>query len=338
MKKTYFILVLLLITIILLLSSFIYWFKKELGPLSSSSEKVRFVVEKGKSASEVGEELYRSNLIKSKLVFKIYVQVLDKTKNINAGEFELSPSMSVSEIVTVLGKGPEELWVTIPEGLRKDEVVEKIIQALEFEEGKDTAFRDEFLALAKTDEGYLFPDTYLFPRDVRAELVIERLRSTFDEKYKEDVQPYMRQSKYLKNEIVIMASILERETRSTSEKPVVAGILWKRIENDWPLQVDASVQYAVANLKLVSPNTKMVNWWPILTLNDLNINSPFNSYKYKGLPPSPICNPGITSLQAAANPEKSDYWFYIHSPEGQIYYARTPEEHASNVRKYLGRN
>jgi UPF0755 protein len=336
MKKIYYILVFLLVFVILSVSYFIYWFKIELGPVSTSSEKINFIVTKGKSASEIGEELYKENLIKNKLVFKLYVQFLDKSKNINAGEFELSPSMSVSEIVMALGKGPKELWVTIPEGLRREEVVERIIEALEIEENKKESFRNEFLGYSKSSEGYLFPDTYLFPKDVSARTVYERLRKTFDDKFDTNVSPFLKEKKYSKNEIVVMASILERETRTLEERPVVAGILWKRFENGWPLQVDASVQYAISNSKCQTSGVDC-DWWPVLTLDDLNINSPYNTYKYKSLPPAPICNPGLTSLESSAKAQDSDYWFYLHSPDGLIHYAKTSEEHAANVRKYLGK-
>lgn len=329
MKKIYYVIVLVLVAVIATVSYFCFWFKSNMQPVSTSNEKVSFVVAKGKSASQIGEELYKRHLIKSRLVFKLYVQFFDKSKSINAGEFELSPSMSVSEIVSALGKGPKELWVTIPEGLRKEEVVEKIITSLEMDEEKKNIFREEFLSLAKDSEGYLFPDTYLFPRNVQAKAVYDKLKSTFNQKYEGEVV-LPKDSNHTKSEIVIIASILERETKAASEKPVVAGILWKRIENGWPLQVDASVQYAVANLK------KGDSWWPVLTLDDLNINSSYNTYKFKGLPPAPICNPGSASLKAAANPQDSEYWFYIHSPDGQIHFAKTSEEHSSNVRKYLG--
>ncbi len=338
MKKIYYVIVSVLVIVIFSVSYFVYWFKAESGPASASAEKVRFVVEKGRSASEVGEQLYRSNLIRNRLVFKLYVQFLDKTKNINAGEFELSPSMALSEIVNTLGKGPKELWVTIPEGLRKEEIAGKLIQALEVEEGKSENFRNDFLNLSASSEGYLFPDTYLFPRDISAKIVVDRLRSTFADKYENKIAVLLKEGKYSKNEIVTMASILERETKGSEEKPVVAGILWKRIENGWPLQVDATVQYAVANLSPITNNQKPTDWWPVLTLDDLKVDSQYNTYKYKGLPPAPICNPGIVSLQAAANSEISDYWFYVHSPDGKIHYAKTAEEHALNVRKYLGKN
>ena len=336
MKRIYFIFVLILIVVIFSASSFYYWFKKELTPVSNSEEKVTFVVPKGTAASEIGSFLYNNRLIRNQLVFKIYVTLLNKTKSINAGEFELSPSMSVSEIVSVLGKGPKEFWVIIPEGLRKEEIVLRITESLPMNSEETIVFKEQFLDLAKTSEGYLFPDTYLFPKEATAKLVFERLRSIFDDKYESLVKKYA-DSKFTKGEIVTMASILERETKTTSEKPIVSGILWKRIENGWPLQVDASVQYAVANVSLKLQKQKDINWWPVLTLQDLDVDSPYNTYKYKGLPLAPICNPGLESLQAALDPQVSDYWFYIHSPDGTIHYAKTAEEHAANVRKYLNK-
>ncbi len=338
MKRIYFLLVILLAILILGVSGFFYWFKRETSPVSSSSEKVSVTIERGLSASGVGNRLYEKRLIKNKLAFKIYVQFLDKTQNINAGEFDLSPSMSVSEIVSILGRGAKELWVTIPEGLRKEEVVERIIKALEIEGERGDNFRSEFLTLSEDAEGYLFPDTYLFPREVTAKTVYQKLTNTFSEKYESSVLPYAGESKFSKKEIVIMASILERETKGLDERPIVAGILWKRIESDWPLQVDATVQYALASQQPTAYSQQSKNWWPQLTFDDLEIDSPYNTYKYKGLPPSPIGSPGLISLKAAASPQPSDYWFYIHAPDGQIYYAKDSAEHSANVRKYLGKD
>jgi UPF0755 protein len=127
---------------------------------------------------------------------------------------------------------------------------------------------------------------------------------------------------------VILASILERETKTDAERPVVAGILINRLNLGMPLQVDATVQYAVGTSK---------DWWPILTLEDLKVNSLYNTYKYAGLPPGPIANPGLSSLKAAFNPAQTDYLYYIHDPTGQIHYAKTLAEQNANIAKYLGK-
>ena len=133
-----------------------------------------------------------------------------------------------------------------------------------------------------------------------------------------------------------LASIIERETKGADERPVVAGILLKRLNAGWPLQVDASVQYAVSSSNCRG-RILDCEWWPILTRSDLDIDSRYNTYKYAILPPGPIANPGLTSLQAAVYPQSSDYWYYIHDDKGIIHYAKTHEEHNENVARYLGK-
>jgi UPF0755 protein len=315
----------------------IFWFRENSKPVSSVYSKQAFVIIKGMTAGQVGQKLYELKLIRSTLAFKIYVQLFDKAKRINTGEFSLSPSMGLTDIVEVLGKGPEELWVTIPEGLRKEEIVEKVISSLEIYDLRSPVFRKDFLDLVREKEGYLFPDTYLFPRDATPQLVVTKLLSTFDERIDEKIKDDISKSGRNLSDIVIMASLIERETKTGEERLIVAGILWKRLNANWPLQVDASVQYAVANVNCPTSNIKCSNWWPILTKDDLEIKSPFNSYKYTSLPPSPISNPGTSSIEAASHPQDSDYWFYIHSPDGEIHYAKTIEEHNLNIKKYLGK-
>ena len=128
---------------------------------------------------------------------------------------------------------------------------------------------------------------------------------------------------------VIVASMLEKEVRKAEDMALVAGIIYKRLKLGMPLQIDATVQYAVGSVD---------DWWPILTREDLEINSPYNSYKNQGFPPTPIANPGLASINAAKKPEESDYWFYLHDSSGQIHYAATLEEHNENIFKYLRKN
>ena len=316
--------------VFLAISLFLWWTINTKSP-SNDPTKISFLIPKGKSASEVGSSLYKAGLIKSPLAFKIYVQVTDKSKKINTGEFELSKNMSLYEIVDRLGKGPVEIWLTIPEGLRREEVVEKVLVQLGV---ADVKFRTNFLTASKGLEGQLFPDTYLFAKDVSAERVVKVMNDIFEKKF---VELTGSDGIRTKNEIVTMASIIERETKTDEERPVVAGILWKRLDTDgWLIQADASVQYAVASAKC-SANSKCQNWWPILTKTDLEINSPFNTYKNKSLPPAPIANPGLSSLKAAINPVPSEYWFYIHDTKGAIHYGKSIEEHRANIAKYLGK-
>lgn len=331
MKKRLLIPIIFLVGMISFASGAYFWWSQNSESVSNSKEEIDFLVVRGRSASEIGQALFEKGLIRSPLAFKFYVQLTGKSDEIQAGEFRLSPTLSLEEIVEKLSGPPLELWVTIPEGLRKEEIVERFINGLEKEGPDITEFRKEFLEQSKSLEGYLFPDTYLFPRDVRALTVVSTLKSTFDKRMNEVGNNYP--GGYDLNDIVTLASLIEREAITDEERSVVAGILYNRLTNDWPLQVDAAVQYALAN---ESCSGKVeCTWWPKnLTKEDLEIDSPYNTYKYPGIPPAPIANPGFESLKAAANPTPSDYYFYIHA-DGQIYYAKTLSEHNANVSRYL---
>jgi UPF0755 protein len=332
MKKfiVFFALIVLLVGVSLYLMN---WWKVNTTSVSDDTRLQSFVIPKGRSAMEIGNKLHAEGLVKSPFAFKVYVQVTGKSKSMQAGEFRLSPSFSLFEIVDQLSKGPVELWVTIPEGLRQEEIVKKFIEGLEIDSEKAAGFRQQFLIESEEKEGYLFPDTYLFPRSASASAVVSKMTSTFDKRLNLQLQEETQTSELSLSEVVVLASIIERETKTKQERSIVAGILIKRLENDWPIQADATVQYAVA-----SNNCKGkidCDWWPILTREDLEIDSSHNTYKYSGLPTSPICNPGIISIKAALNPESSPYWYYIHDPEGKIHYAKTLKEHNANIVKYL---
>lgn len=294
--------------------------KSEFKPVSSDNKQVDFLINKGSSVSLIGNNLEKAGLIRNGVAFKFYVQITHSQNKIQAGEFQLSPNLSLVEVLEKLKKGPTEIWVTIPEGLRTEEI------ALRFQVGlnKDEEFLNEFLRLTSNKEGYLFPDTYLFPKAATATQIVNQLTSTFNKRTGEDVS--LRQ--------LIVASLLERETFADSEKKIVAGIIYKRLENDWPLQIDATLQYAKDTSKFKTVNSSNKYWDPIYS-QDKEIVSPYNTYKNLGLPPTPIANAGLTSIQAAISPEDSDYWYYIHDNDGKIHFGKDLDEHNANIRKYL---
>jgi UPF0755 protein len=297
----------------------VIYIKSLLLPVSNETTEIDFLIPKGSSVSLIGRNLEKERLIKSALAFKFLVQVSNSQNKIQAGEFQLPKNLALPQIVEKLKKGPTELWVTIPEGLRREEVVIKFATAL----NKDEDFIAEFLSLTNDKEGYLFPDTYLFPKAATTAQIVTKLTSTFNKRVVD-----------VTREQLIMASMLERETFSDSEKPIVAGILYKRIKNGWPLQVDATLQYAKDSAKFKTVTTANKYWEPIFSL-DKELNSLFNTYKHLGLPPSPIASPGLVSINASIAPEESDYWYYIHDNDGKIHFSRTLEEHNSNIQKYL---
>lgn len=315
--------------VILLITAALVWFYINAQPVSGGRSFSNFVIAKGSSASQIGNKLQSAGFVKNGFAFKVYVQFTGQSAKLQAGEFRLSPSLSLFQTVDTLFKGPLEIWVTVPEGLRREEIADKFATALD----KDSTFVDGFLQASKGEEGYLFPDTYLFPMDASASAIVNKMIGTFESKTSNLT---VSGSNLSFKEAVTLASLLERETKTNEERPVVAGILIKRLEAGWPLQVDASVQYAVATTKCSVQGAKC-DWWAPLTKDDLSINSPYNTYKFQRLPPSPIANPGLSSLQAAFNPTPSPYWYYIHDQDGKIHYAKTLEEHNANIAKYLGK-
>ena len=306
---------------VFVLAATIIWLYVNVQPVSNDKNFSNFIITKGSSASQIGNKLQSAGLIKSALAFKIYLQFTGQSGKLQSGQFKLSPSFSFFQNISALFNGPIEIWVTIPEGLRREEIAAKFTTAL----GKDTVFTNEFLQASKGKEGYLFPDTYLFPMDASVSAIVKKMTDIFAVK----TQGLIPQGSNLTfSEVVTLASILERETKTDAERPIVAGILLNRIEAGMPLQVDASVQYAVGTSK---------KWWPILSLADLKINSPYNTHKFQGLPPGPIANPGLSSLKASFAPTANDYWYYIHDSTELIHYAKTLAEHNANVAKFLSK-
>jgi UPF0755 protein len=297
---------------------------KALQPVDPQSDvTVQFVIPKGQSVARITERLQEEGLIKYSLALRYLIWRNDLSSKIQAGTFELSPAETPEEIMRKLTTGTNDIWVTIPEGKRMEEVVEYFSDFSEFD-------KEEFLELAQGDEGYLFPDTYLFPALADAKTVHTQLRSTFDKVVKENqLDAKAKKSGATLEKAVIMASILEREARTLEDMKIVAGILYNRLQSGMPLQVDATMQYAKG------VNAKTGQWWDQPLAADKEIDSPYNTYKVNGLPPGPISNPGLNALKAAVEPTASDYVFYITDNNGRMHYAETYDEHLKNVNLYL---
>lgn len=312
-----------LILLIVLVGGF-YIFYSE-GSLPVNKEKnypQMFVIREGDDLNTIVTNLKNSKLIRSRVVFYLTVLRLGIDKNIQAGDFRLNQAMSAEEIAKNLTHGTVDSWITIIEGWRKEEVAEAITKKFNIPEV-------EFIS--KADEGYLFPDTYLIPNEASADAALQILYANFNNKFTPNLEKKAGNLGLSKEEAVTLASIIEREAKFDQDRAVVASILLRRLDEGIPLQIDATVQYVLG----YQENEK--TWWKKkLTLEDLKIDSPYNTYVNPGLPPGPISNPGLSSLEAVANGDSNTpYLFYVSDRSGKLHYAKDLGGHNANIQKYL---
>lgn len=326
-------LIIILASFAILSIGFLGW-TRSFEPVSKDKTPKTFIIPKGYSASQIGNRLKEQGFIKSALTFKFYVQLTGKAGKIQSGEYIFSSNLSLFQIVDELIKGPSGVWVTLPEGLRKEQILEKFLEALAKDKEEEKVFAEEFLRLTLGKEGFLFPDTYLFPKSAGASLITNQLETNFNKKVTSEMKEKVKKSALSLDEVITLASLIERETRGEEERPIVAGILLKRLEKGWPLQVDATVQYALDSVKC-RVQIRGCKFWEPLSNGDKLINSRYNTYQFGGLPPGPIANPGLSSISAAIQSVETSYWYYLHDQKGVIHYAETLEEHNANIQKYL---
>jgi UPF0755 protein len=318
----------LLIALFVLIVAFFLWFFQATRPVSNSSSTVDFEIQSGWSIDRIGQELSIAKLIRSRSAFKITVVTLGISSKIQAGYFRLSPSMSITEIAQALTKAyAKQVRVTIPEGLRRQEIALILDKAFKNADGH-TFSVTEFVSLTADKEGRLFPETYDFDPQASTSAIVARLESQFN-----SVVSKLNIKSADLNTVLTLASLLQREAGKASEMPEIAGVIENRLGASWPLQIDATVQYALANSQC---KNLTCDWWPkSLTSTDLQFKSPYNTYLNQGLPPKPICNPGKEALAAAASPKATSAWFYLHDGSGQIHFADTMAQHNQNVCTYL---
>lgn len=284
----------------------------------------RFVIPKGQAISVIGSRLTEKGLIRNPLIFRLVVKITGAGSKLQAGSFEVSPNMGVFDIVATLTKGTDDVWITVVEGWRVEEIAEMLTR-----QELPNFDQEEFLGLARSKEGYLYPDSYLISRDADAEYIFNLLTNTFEKKVEQDLADEIAKNELSLPEIVTLASIVEREARGDAQMKMVAGILLNRLEIDMALQVDASLQY------IKGYNKATQDWWSPPLAADKDLKSKYNTYLYPGLPPAPISNPGIGAIKAVLSPTSSNYVYYLHDMDGAIHYAATLDEHNANIAKYL---
>jgi len=318
------------------LSFFFLWQEIYLAKNPYDKETKIFTIEKGQGLKEISANLEKEGIIKSDFVFNLYAFFSKKSTKLQAGKYQLSPSMTIPEIVEKFVKGEViKEKITIVEGWNLNDIEKALKEKFKIQivklklPVKDLPeFKEKFdflndLPTSATLEGFLFPDTYQFSFNVSERDILEEMLLNFDKKLNSQLREEIKRQKKTIFEIITMASLIEKEVRTMEDKKLVSGILWKRLKIGMPLQADATITY------LTGKKTTEIS------IEETKIDSPYNTYKYFGLPPGPICNPGLDSILAAIYPQESDYLFYLSTPEGKTIFSKTLLEHNIARAKYL---
>jgi len=313
--------------IFLFISTFIFLYFTMAPPASFPTNQV-ITIEKGTSFKQVARGFEDQNLVRSAFWFDMVGWLLRKREDVKAGEYFFEePVSAVTLFMAVTGHEyrDEFIKVTICEGLTLRDIAflfenRGMWQAEELWEVTGLPMSENSM------EGFLFPDTYYVPLNISPTAMVGVMKKNFDEKVAlPEIRESLEKSEYTILETLTMASILEREAATKEDREIISGILWKRLENGMPLQVDAVFPYIIGKHSLQ------------LTLEDLKVDSPYNTYLYRGLPPGPIANPGLMSIESALNPVESKYWYYLSDKNGTIHYSATYDEHLDKRQQYLGK-
>ncbi len=304
------------------------------GTIQRSGE---FEISSGSSAASVWGALADQGFASRRLPFQYEGWRQDAATSIQAGIYRLEAGEKAGGVVRrfIIGDvSPDELTLTFPEGFTLQQIAARAAaRGIGSEEeyltaASPSAFADKFTYLAnipegRSLEGYLFPDTYrVFADDTPAD-VIARMLANFDSRLTADLRLQAAEAGRTLDEIIIMASIIEREVLSDEDMAVVAGILWQRLDDGAGLDADGTVRYALNK------------WDGALTVDDLATDSPYNTRTYRGLPPGPISNPGLRAIMAAVEPQESEFYYYLSAPNGETIFSKTNDEHNANKVKYL---
>jgi len=313
-----------------------------------------FIIASGENVKNISERLESDEIISSSFAFQVYVWMKNAGTKIQAGEYEISLGENIPYVLNLLTEGrvrDDSVSITIPEGFSAQQIAERIknyelrikpasglvSQRAEITNQKlsniidnpDSILRNKYWFLEKdkdknpkTLEGYLFPDTYKFDVDANAEDVVGKMLNNFEKKI-EPLKSQILESDMTLHEIVTIASIVEKEVASQEDMKIVAGLFLHRLEIGMPLQSDATINFI----------TQKGNPSPLY--KDLEVESPYNTYKYGGLPPGPICNPGFNAIEAVLNPTDTDYLYFLTPENKPTVFSKTLAEHEANARKWL---
>lgn len=299
--------ILIIIGLIASSVAFFHFGPKTMIPTATTA----FVIKLSDSQEDIVSKLEEQGYFRNKESFLYALN----NRHIQAGTFHISPSMNVFRLSSILTSPPNEIWIQFPEGLRREEIAEIFAKKLSWTDKQVK----EFLQYAK--EGYLFPSTYLFKKNITPKEATERLHDEFllqtEELFEDEAH---------KTETVILASLIQREAYNKNDMPIISTVIKNRLAENMRLQIDATIQYALGTEG---------EWWPVVKRNQYKLASPMNTYQQTGLPPSPICSPGIDAIKAAIRPASGSYMYYLHDANKVLRASNTYEEHQLYYSTYV---
>jgi len=314
-----------------------YGFNNKINaPNGNPFGKKDFVIESGQGVETIAENLKSEGFLVNPFYFKVYVWLKGEKASFVDGKFSLSTDMSIAEIVKQLHEQQQnkEVTITITEGMDVNDIDEYLSEKIGVIKNNELiAYSDDYdlkshLFLIDRPkganlEGYLYPDTYRIYKQTTVADIVEKMLSNFDAKLTDDLRAEIKKQKKTLNEVLTLASIVEKEMYGYENRRVVAGIFQNRLDISMPLQSDATVNF-ITHKGTVRPSR-----------DDTQLDNPYNTYKYYGLPPGPICNPSIEAIKAVIYPADTDYMYFLTTKSGEIIYAKTYEQHLINIQKHL---
>jgi UPF0755 protein len=312
-----------------------------LGPVGfGDAQAVPFQISPGQSTIQIGQQLASLGLVRNATIFRFWVQLTGSAGSLRAGEYDLAPNMSIPTITGKLLRGEVKLYgVTVPEGYSVAQIKALLVargfaDAERFDAATAAAAANGSLPVEFASsrawqilhplEGFLFPDTYMLYRGITEGEIVRAMVTRFKASITPAMQTRAAELGMTMNEVLTLASIIEKEARLAEERPIISGVFHNRLEGDMALQSCPTVRYVMKD-----PNGP-------ITSRELAIDSVYNTYMYPGLPPGPICSPGLPSVNAALYPADVEYLYFVAKLDGSHAFARTLSEHNENVRKYLG--
>lgn len=337
----------ILFLLVLIISAGVYFYLELILPNSASNKQVNFTIESGQTVSQVGKKLQQSGLIKNRFVFQWYVMLRGWERDIKSGEYSIAQNLSIKKVVSLLrmGQVKKEIKIKIIEGwtindiaeyfdhnniVAKDKFLAVTTNNAEFIANnlKKYPFLSELLIRNNTQvlpslEGYLFPDTYAVYIDATTEEIVKKMLDNFQSKLSPDLLAEIEKQGKSLDEVIVLASIIEKEVSTYEDRRLVADVFLKRLKIGMPLQSDATVNY------ITKKGTTRSSY------EDLAVESAYNTYQNKGLPPGPISNPSLSAIKAVIYPLSNDYYYFLTDKDGNVYYGRNGDEHNLNRQKYL---